>query len=227
MLQMSGAGGGPEPHMPQVDAVKVAPAAAAGNDGATVTPKAPGTLGPDRLLRCGVLIDALNLRPLLEVHFWDAKGRREATDTKAAYACALAQKEVLVKRCEEAEAGLKELTEATKTRELARACRDSELAMVEAEQVTENEHRETLLCEVVEAWDAHAKHVSKARARLVANRAALSSLDLTARQTLGSICRLKLESSLIPQDVVYVELSSELVKELEGTIKKVDNALEE
>ncbi|KAE8792488.1 hypothetical protein D1007_32957 [Hordeum vulgare] len=55
----------------------------------------------------------------------------------------------------------------------------------------------------------------------------LSSLDLRARQALGSICRLKLDSSLIPQDDGYVEFSSELMKELRRRIMKVDSAMEE
>ncbi|KAE8778739.1 hypothetical protein D1007_48333 [Hordeum vulgare] len=55
----------------------------------------------------------------------------------------------------------------------------------------------------------------------------LCSLDLRVCQALGSIYRLKLESSLILLDVGYSEFSSELMKELQGVIKKVDSALEE
>ncbi|KAE8770318.1 hypothetical protein D1007_57961 [Hordeum vulgare] len=55
----------------------------------------------------------------------------------------------------------------------------------------------------------------------------LSSLNLRAFQVLGSICTSKLDSSLVPKDAAYAEFSSELVKELEGVIKKVDSALEE
>ncbi|KAE8789214.1 hypothetical protein D1007_36601 [Hordeum vulgare] len=42
-----------------------------------------------------------------------------------------------------------------------------------------------------------------------------------------SIWRSKLESSLVPQHAGYIEFSSEIMKELEGVINKVDNALEE
>ncbi|KAE8799215.1 hypothetical protein D1007_25340 [Hordeum vulgare] len=39
--------------------------------------------------------------------------------------------------------------------------------------------------------------------------------------------RLGLETPLVPEDVVYAKFSSELVKELVGPAKKVDNILEE
>ncbi|KAE8818102.1 hypothetical protein D1007_04207 [Hordeum vulgare] len=53
-----------------------------------------------------------------------------------------------------------------------------------------------------------------------------SSLELRARPALSSIYRLGLEAPLAREDAGYAKLSSELMKELEGASKKVDNVLE-
>ncbi|KAE8805080.1 hypothetical protein D1007_18924 [Hordeum vulgare] len=110
------------------------------------------------------------------------------------------------------------------------------------EQVAEHRHLEALQHEVAKARDAHTKLISEANTKLfareeearaaiytkvAADRVALSCLDLRALLALGSICRLRLKSSLVSQDVGYAKVSSELVKELEGAIKKVDIIFED
>ncbi|KAE8820969.1 hypothetical protein D1007_00998 [Hordeum vulgare] len=97
---------------------------------------------------------------------------------------------------------------------------------------------EALHREVAEGQDAHATRVSEANAKLSAweeeiqvaddakasvDHVVLSCVELRARHALSSICRLELESPLVPHD----KLSSELVKELYGATKKVDGILEE
>ncbi|KAE8791825.1 hypothetical protein D1007_33718 [Hordeum vulgare] len=44
---------------------------------------------------------------------------------------------------------------------------------------------------------------------------------------MSSICKVEHESPFIPQDASYAKFSSELVKDLEGAAKKVDDILEE
>ncbi|KAE8819558.1 hypothetical protein D1007_02544 [Hordeum vulgare] len=115
--------------------------------------------------------------------------------------------------------------EAAKGREVKLVDRDSELAKA-----------------VAEVRDAHAKQVSEANAKLTAQEqeihaaadakvaadcVALYSLELRAREAVRSICRLGLESPSIPPDTGNAKLSAELVKQLEGATKKVDNILEE
>ncbi|KAI5013683.1 hypothetical protein ZWY2020_040569 [Hordeum vulgare] len=211
MLRILGAGEGQEPSAPQEEAVEVTLAAAVGNGGMPGAPEAPASQRSDGLLQHGALSDVMNLLPWLE----------------ADYASTLAEKEALVKRCEDAEAGLKADQEATKTNEAALAHRDSKLARAVAEQSTERVHLAVLQREVAQALGTGAKHISEANAKAKADRAALSSPDLRAGQALGSIYRSRLESSLVPRDAGYAEFSSKPVKELEGAIKKVDSALEE
>ncbi|KAE8771937.1 hypothetical protein D1007_56144 [Hordeum vulgare] len=55
----------------------------------------------------------------------------------------------------------------------------------------------------------------------------LSSLELRARQALCSIHMMWLESSFVPQDAGYTEFSYDLMKELEGAVKKVGHILEQ
>ncbi|KAE8815668.1 hypothetical protein D1007_06854 [Hordeum vulgare] len=171
-----------------------------------------------------------------------AEGQHEAAETKAACSRALAEKEALAKCYEEAKPGFKALQEATKAHEAKLADCDTELVKVAAQQVKERGRVEALQREVAEARGAHAKQVSEANTNMIAReeevRAAadvkeaaehvvLSSLEVRARQALSSIYRLGLESPFIPQDTGYTKFSSELVKELEGVAKKVDNILEE
>ncbi|KAE8772815.1 hypothetical protein D1007_55119 [Hordeum vulgare] len=171
----------------------------------------------------------------------DIKGQREAAEAKAVCTSALAEKEVLTRHCEEEEAGLKVLQEATKALDAKLADRDSKLARAAAEQVTERGRFQVLQRKVVEARDAHAKQVPKANAKLaarekearattdakaLADHVALSSLDLRAQQGLSSICRMGPGCSFVPQGAGYAEFSSEFVTELEGAAKKVDNILE-
>ncbi|KAE8774872.1 hypothetical protein D1007_52682 [Hordeum vulgare] len=146
-----------------------------------------------------------------------AEGQRESVEEKAAHTCARAEKEVLAMHCEETEAILKALQERVaetqqlqlweedvRTGEVKLADRNIELTKVVAEQATD--------CGLPEA---------------ATDRVALSSLELRARQALSSICRLELESPLIPQGTSYAELSSKIVKDLEGIAMRVDDILEE
>ncbi|KAE8770654.1 hypothetical protein D1007_57576 [Hordeum vulgare] len=55
----------------------------------------------------------------------------------------------------------------------------------------------------------------------------LSSMELRARQAPSSMYTLGIESSFVPQDIGHAEFSSELVKELVGATKKLDDTLEE
>ncbi|KAE8785157.1 hypothetical protein D1007_41164 [Hordeum vulgare] len=127
-----------------------------------------------------------------------------------------------------------------RAREVKFGFRDSKITKVGDEQATERGCVEVLHHEVDEARDA--KLVCEANAKLVASEveiqaaanakpashcAALSSLELRARQALRSVSRLELESPLIPRGARYAELSSKLVNELEGRTKKVDDILEE
>ncbi|KAE8769371.1 hypothetical protein D1007_59069 [Hordeum vulgare] len=101
---------------------------------------------------------------------------------------------------------------------------------------------EALQHEVAEAREAHVKQVPEVNAKLTdreekvqaaadaktaADRVTLSSLEVTVRQVVSSICRMELESPIVSQDAGYAEFSSEIMKELEGTAKKVDYILEE
>ncbi|KAE8820578.1 hypothetical protein D1007_01323 [Hordeum vulgare] len=184
-----------------------------------------------------------------------AEVQGEAAKVKDARVTALPEKEALAKCCEETEARLKVLQERiVRTQELllreegvrAHAAKlsdyECELTKVAAEQATEHGRLEVLQREVAEAQGTHAKRVSEANTKLVtreeeirgvvnvkaaASRVALSSLELMARQAVRSICRLDLEYPLIPQGASYAKLSFELVKELDGAAKKVDDILEE
>ncbi|KAE8779969.1 hypothetical protein D1007_46965 [Hordeum vulgare] len=94
------------------------------------------------------------------------------------------------------------------SRQTKLADHDSELTKATAEQVAECGCLEALHGEVDESQAAHAKQVSNynakltaweeqiwanANAKAAADRATLSSLELTACQALTSICRLGLE----------------------------------
>ncbi|KAE8772447.1 hypothetical protein D1007_55584 [Hordeum vulgare] len=169
------------------------------------------------------------------------EGQREAVEPKAARASSLVETEALAKRWDEVAASLKVLQEVVKAREAKLAHRDSDLEKLVAKQVVERRLLEALQCKVVETQDAHAKQVSEANTKLatreeeihaatdakaVVDRAVLGSTKLGALQALSSTCRLELDSPFI-EDATYTEFFSELVKELEGTAKKVDNKLEE
>ncbi|KAE8771319.1 hypothetical protein D1007_56800 [Hordeum vulgare] len=92
--------------------------------------------------------------------------------------------------------------------------------------------------EAAEAKGAHASALAKKEA--LAKRCEERETNLKAfhekiaemqqlelRRRMSQPTRLELESPLIPEGASYAELSSELVKELEGMVKKVDDILEE
>nr|XP_020169393.1 uncharacterized protein LOC109754910 [Aegilops tauschii subsp. strangulata] len=167
-----------------------------------------------------------------------AEHKKEAAEARGTRDEVLAEAATIVKHCGQAEAGLKALQE-EQAREAKLADRDSVPAKVVIEQAAE--HLTKLQEEVTEAQESHAKHVSEVTARLdarekiladiewkaAADRDAFSSLEFRARQALRSICRGGFEDPLATPEGDYVELSSKLTTELEGTAAKVDSILEE
>ncbi|KAE8794074.1 hypothetical protein D1007_31234 [Hordeum vulgare] len=120
--------------------------------------------------------------------------------------------------------------------------REAKLVKAVAEQAAERRCLKALQCEVSEAQDAQAKQVSEANAKLTTweeviraaadameavDHVTLPTLGLRGRQALITVCRLEIESPFAPQDASCAQFSSELVKDLEGMSKKVDDILEE
>lgn len=184
------------------------------------------------------------------------ESKEEAVGAKAARKSALTEAGVATKRCEEAEASLKELLDEwaaqaqqlqlreddLKARKAKLANHDSELVKVVAEQATECGRLETLQRGVTEAQQVYAKHVSEANtnldarekkiqadtdAKAAADYAAFSSLELRAHQALSSICSERFEAPLAAHGTGYAEISSKLVEEFKDATQKVDGILEE
>ncbi|KAE8794170.1 hypothetical protein D1007_31043 [Hordeum vulgare] len=155
-------------------------------------------------------------------------GQQVAVEAKATRASTLDEKEALAKRCGKEEDSLKapqewveDIQQLQLWEEDVKACEDAHAKWVSEANATR-------------VYEANAKLANREEeilavvdAKVAADRVAISFVELTACLAPSSICRLEVKSPFVPQDSSYAKLSCELVKEIVGGAKKVDDILEE